>query len=321
MPIIDLPLEELRGYPGRNPRPADFDAYWDEALAENHNTDPNPEFVKAEFQTDFAECFDLYFTGVRGARVHAKFLRPKKAVTPGPALLLFHGYTGNCGDWHEKLGWVAAGFTVAAMDARGQGGLSQDVGGTTGNTLNGHIIRGLDDKPENLMFRHIFLDTAQLARVIMGLPEVDARRVAAMGMSQGGALTLACAALEPRVRRIAPMCPFLCDYRRVWEMDLCRDAYREIRDYFRLFDPRHEREEAVWTKLGYIDLQHLAPRICAEVLMAVGLMDEICPPSSQFAAFNKITSPKETVLYPDFMHEHYPGFIDRAYQFFTAMRA
>jgi len=103
-------------------------------------------------------------------------------------------------------------------------------------------------------------------------------------------------------------------------MDLCKDAYAEIREYFRRFDPQHEREESVWTKLGYIDLQYLAPRIRAEVLLAVGLMDEICPPSTQFAAFNKITSPKEAAIYPDFMHEHYPGFVDKAYQFITAMQ-
>ena len=47
MPIFDLPLEELKTYQGRNPRPPDFDAYWDEALAENHNTDPSPQFIKA----------------------------------------------------------------------------------------------------------------------------------------------------------------------------------------------------------------------------------------------------------------------------------
>jgi cephalosporin-C deacetylase len=44
---------------------------------------------------------------------------------------------------------------------------------------------------------------------VMSLPEVDATRVGAMGGSQGGALTLACASLEPRIKRAAPIFPFL----------------------------------------------------------------------------------------------------------------
>ena len=319
MPMIDMPLDELRNYQGTNPRPADFDAFWDEALAENHNTDPDPELVPAPFQTPFAECFDLWFTGVGGARIHAKYLRPRQAAAPHPALLQFHGYTGSSGDWHDKLGWVARGFSVAALDARGQGGQSEDVGGVKGNTHHGQIIRGLAEGPEKLLFRSIFLDTAQLARVVAAMPEVDGDRMGAIGGSQGGALTLACAALEPRIARLAPMCPFLCDYRRVWEMDLAKQAYEELRAFFRLYDPRHEREDEYFTRLGYIDCQHLAPRIRGEVLMAVGLMDEICPPSSQFAAYNKITAPKEMALFPDFAHEHYPGFMDQVFQFMAGL--
>ena len=320
MPMIDMPLDELRVYRGINPKPADFDAYWAAALAELEATPPAPEFLPAEFQTPYAECFDLWFTGVGGARVYAKYLRPRHAKeVPHPAVLQFHGYSGSSGDWQDKLGLAALGFSVAALDVRGQGGRSQDPGGALGNTLHGHIIRGLDDAPEKLFYRSVFLDTVQLARVVMALPEVDARRVGAMGMSQGGALTLACAALEPRIRRLAPMCPFLCDYRRVWEMDLAKDAYEELRNWFRRFDPRHERETEIFTRLGYVDCQHLAPRIQGEVLMAVGLMDEICPPSSQFAAYNRITAPKEMALFPDFAHEHYPGFMDQAFQFMAGL--
>ena len=218
-------------------------------------------------------------------------------------------------DWYDKLNYAALGFSVAALDCRGQGGASEDSGGIKGTTYRGHIIRGLTDRPDQLLFRHIFLDTAQLARIIMGLPEVDADRVGAMGGSQGGGLTLACVALEPRIRRAVPMSPFLSDYRRIWEMDLAKDAYEELRSYFRQFDPRHEREADVFKRLGYIDVQHLAPRIRARVLMGTGLMDTICPPSTQFAAYNKIRSPKAMVLYPDFGHEGLPDFQDRAFQF------
>jgi len=196
MPLsFDMPLEKLPTYQGRTPCPADMDAFWDRALAEMRAVDPKVELVRSSFQAPGAECFDLYFTGVKGARIHAKYARP--AVRNGrlPAVVQFHGYSGNCGDWIGKLAWVGAGFCIAALDCRGQGGMSQDLGGVTGNTLRGHIIRGLQDGPEQLLFRSVYLDTAQLAGLVMGLPEVAPGRVGALGGSQGGGLTLACAAL------------------------------------------------------------------------------------------------------------------------------
>jgi cephalosporin-C deacetylase len=315
VPIVDMPLAELKRYDGVSPCPTDIDEYWENALSGMRALDPKVELIPSDFQTSFAECFDLYFTGVRDARIHAKYLRPRNFTGKHPAVLQFHGYTVNSGDWSDKLNYVAAGYSVAALDCRGQGGFSEDVGGVKGNTFHGQIIRGLDDKKENLLFRQIFLDTAELASIVMSFAEVDENRIGAMGGSQGGGLTLACAALEPRIKRLAPVYPFLCDYKRVWEMDLVKDAYQEIRDYFRLFDPLHKREEEVFNKLGYIDLQNLVKRIKGEVLFTTGLMDTICPPSTQFAAYNKIQSPKRMVLYPDYGHENLPGNNDEIYSF------
>ena len=304
MPLLfDMPLEKLETYQGTNPKPDDFDDYWDAALAEMKSVDSQVELTPAAFQCAVADCFHLWFTGVGGARVHAKLLRPKQAVEPHPALVMFHGYSINAGSWSEKLAYVAQGYTVAALDCRGQGGLSEDVGGVKGWTLRGHIVRGLGDAPEKMLYRQIFLDTAQLAGIVLQMPGVDRDRVGATGGSQGGGLTLACAALEPRIKLAAPVFPFLSDYKRIWDLDLDENAYAELREWFRRFDPRHDREQEVFTQLGYIDVQHLAPRIKAEVFMGVGLMDKICPPSTQFAAYNKITSPKSTAIYPDFGHE------------------
>ena len=319
MPLFEMPLSELKTYQGRNPCPPDHDRFWDDGLAEMHALDPEVELKPAEVKAPNAECFHLYFTGVDGARVHAKYVRPKSGG-PKPAVLLFHGYTGSSGDWFDKLAWTGQGFCVAALDCRGQGGESEDTGGVRGNTHRGHIIRGLDEEsPKKLLFRQIFLDTAQLARIVMRLPEVDAERVGATGGSQGGGLTLACASLEPGIKRAAPIYPFLCDYQRIWEMDMAKDAYDELRTYFRMFDPRHEREANVFRKLGYIDCQHLAKRIRGEILMGVGLMDMICPPSSQFAAYNKITAKKEMVMYPDFGHEGLPGMSDKVFAFMQGL--
>jgi cephalosporin-C deacetylase len=319
MPVFEMSLEGLRSYQGRNPRPKDFEGYWDRALEEMHSLDPQVELRPHPITTEFAECFDLYFTGVGGARVHVKYLRPKGAAEPHPAVVMFHGYSGSSGDWADKLNFVGQGYSVAALDCRGQGGQSQDTGWVSGNTLRGHVIRGLDDVPEKLLFRQIFLDTAQLAGIVMERPEVDGTRVGATGGSQGGGLALACAALEPRIKQAASLYPFLCDYQRVWEMDLAQAAYEELKMYFRLFDPRHEREQEVFTKLGYIDCQHLAPRIKAEVLMLTGLMDTVCPPSTQFAAYNKITSKKDMVMYPDFGHEGLPEANDAVWEFMARL--
>ncbi|MDQ6671966.1 MAG: acetylxylan esterase [Chloroflexota bacterium] len=316
MPVFEMPLEELRVYQGRNPRPDDFDSYWSTALGELTAIDAQLDLQPVEYPAAFAECFDLRFTGTGGARIYAKYLRPRELTPSGhPAVVVFHGYAGSSPDWFALLPYVAQGFCVAALDCRGQGGRSEDVGGATGNTLQGHIIRGLLDSPNKLLYRHIFLDCAQLTRILMGFPEIDVGRVGVTGASQGGGLSLACAALEPRVKLAAPIYPFLSDYQRTWEMDLAVDAYEEIRQLFRRFDPRHERENEIFTTLGYIDVQHLAARIQARVLMAVALMDRICAPSTQFAAYNKITSTKEMVIYPDFAHETLPELADRVFRF------
>lgn len=320
MPLIDMPLPELLKYKGRSPCPKDIDKFWDKGIAEMRGLDPKVELRKADVSARNAECFDLYFSGIGGSRVHAKYARPKNRSGKLPAILIFHGYGGSSGDWFERLAWVGEGYCVAALDCRGQAGSSEDRNGVRGTTLRGHIVRGLDeDSPEKLLFRNIFLDTAQLADIVMGFPEVNAKRVGATGGSQGGALTLACAALEPRVKRAAPVFPFLCDYRRVWEMDLAKDAYEELRAFFRNHDPRHEREDEIFMRLGYIDIQNIAKRVKAEVLMGVGLMDTICPPSTFFAAYNKLTCEKDIAVYPDFGHEGLPGLNDRILSFMAGL--
>ena len=160
MPALDKPLQELENYLGSSPCPADIDAFWDKSLKLIDDIDPKVELKpSATFNVTFAECYDLTFTSIDNSRIYAKYLKPKAPNHPHPAVLEFHGYSGNSGDWNSKLNYVAAGFSIAAMDCRGQGGQSQDGSTVHGNTFKGHIIRGLDDGPENLLFRRNFLDT------------------------------------------------------------------------------------------------------------------------------------------------------------------
>ena len=303
MPLIDMSLEKLYEYKGVNPRPDDFDEFWAKALAELDTVDPKITLTPASFKCDFADCFDMTFYSTKGARIYAKFVRPKNIDGKVPAIIRFHGLAGNCGRWTSLIQFAAQGYCIAAMDCRGQGGFSVDVGGALGTTYTTPFMRGLDGDPQDLYYRDVFLDTALITRLVMSLDYVDETRVCVFGGSQGGGLSVACASLVPEVKLCLPTYPYLSDYKRVWDMDLDKGAYEGLRYYFRCFDPRHEREDEIFTKLGYIDIQHLAPRIKAKVRMATGLMDTTCPPSTQFAAYNKMTCEKEVVIYPDFTHE------------------
>ncbi len=319
MPLVDMPLEELLEYKGVNPCPKDFEEYWKRAITELDNQ--SLEYTLEDEPTSYKDVIfsHLYFTGVGGATIHCRFLRPKHIEGKLPAIAMFHGYQGSCGNWFEKLPYVYNGFVVAAMDVRGQSGLSQDTLNVDGNTVRGQIVRGAtDNNPDKLFFRNVFLDTAQLVRILQSMDFVDATRIGATGSSQGGALTLACASLEPTVKAAAFAYPFLSDYKRVWDMDLSNDQepYRELFLHFKRQDPLHEKEDEFWTRLGYIDIQNLTKRIKAKCLLFTSLLDKTCPPSTQFAAYNKIESQKEMKVYPEFAHEALPKQDDLTLEFF-----
>lgn len=320
MPALDFPLETLKTYQGSSPTPKDFDAYWERALKELDAAGVDYELEPAEFSAPGVKCQYLYFKGVGGARVCCKFLYPENISGKIPGIAMFHGYSGDSGGWVDKLPYAYSGYAVLALDVRGQMGKSDDNLFVSGNTLRGHIIRGLsENNPDKLFFRNVFLDTAQTARVLMGMDFVDETRVGATGGSQGGALTLTCAALEPRVKMNAPIFPFLCDYKRSWEMDLFKDAYDELSYYIRSKDPRQQRMDEMFNLLGYIDVANLTPRIKGETYMFITLMDSVCPPSTQFAAYNKIKAKKSCEIYPNHGHEGLPESAELIYNFFKGL--
>lgn len=317
MPTVDMPLEELKLYQGTNPCPNDFDAFWDHSLEEVYGIDPQAEFLPYDYPSQIAEMYDLWFTSTKGARIHGRVAVPKNLTQKAPATLHFHGLFGRCENWKNLIVYASQGFVAVTMDTRGQGGLSEDVGGVPGTTITTPFMRGIEGKPEGLLVRDIFLDTVQLARVIMARDDVDETRVGVYGGSQGGGMSVACAALVPKIELCAPTYPYMSDYRRVWNMDLDKVAYDGIQYWFRWFDPHHEREDEIFTKLGYIDIQFLAPRVQATVMMTTGLMDTVCPPSTQFAMYNKIIAPKSVLIYPDFGHEELNGNDDEVFKFLS----
>lgn len=317
MPALDMPIEQLKEYTGSSPCPVDFDEYWDDALKEMDAVEHNSEFIPKKYPAKVCDMFDLYFTGTKNARIHARVAVPKNIEGKVPAVLGFHGLGGAADEWCSLVKYASQGFVCAYLDVRGQGGESSDVGGVCGTTITNPFVRGIDGKKHDLYYRDVFLDTALFAKIIMGLDYVDENRVGVCGGSQGGALSVACACLVPQIKKCAPWVPYLSDYKRVYDMDLNKNAYDGLRYYFRMFDPAHIKEAEVFERLGYIDIQNLAKRMKAELLMQTSLVDNICPPSTQFAMYNKVTSKKNVIMYPEYGHEIPSSGYDVVFEFFA----
>ncbi|MGL6114472.1 MAG: acetylxylan esterase [Cetobacterium sp.] len=308
MPSIDMKLPELKKYMGINPKPKDFNEKWKEFVELADKAPLNYKIVESSFKFPFGKAYDLTFDGIDGEKIYCKMLLPKSEKKV-PGILEFHGYGGYSREWSNKLKYVANGMGVFSMDCRDQPGNSGKE-----NYRRGNLVRGLEENTLEMYYVKTFLDGYRLSKIVMELKEIDNDKIVTLGGSQGGALAIAVGALNPKIKEIFSVYPFLSDYKRVWEMDLGESPYQELKDYFRYKDPLHEREEEIFTSLGYVDIQNFSSFIKNKVIMATGLMDRICPPSTQFAFYNKLQCEKKILIYPDFGHEDIIGLDDIIYQ-------
>ena len=295
-------LETMKDYMGRDELPADFDAFWDQALAKMTEL-PEYKLEERDFSIPNVICYELTFKGTRDGLVYARVVFPKtdKKV---PVIFHFHGYMGRCWDWADMLAYTVAGHGVVSMDVRGQSGYSTDGDRSPlGNTVKGQIIRGAVEGPEELFYKDVYLDLYQLIEIVASLPQVDDSKLASYGASQGGALALVAAGLNPRIQQTVAIYPFLSDFRRVLEIGNTSEAYDELFRYFKFHDPFHETEDQIMETLGYIDVKNFAHRIKGQVHMITGLDDDVCYPVTQFAIYNRLEGPKEHFIMPEYAHE------------------
>ncbi|MER2131781.1 MAG: acetylxylan esterase [Carnobacterium inhibens] len=312
-----MKMKDLENYSGSGIKPADFDAFWEDGLREMESLPLDYILDPVDIPSQVANFYHLTFKGVGGATIHCQLITPKETVGRNfKGLLQFHGYHTDSGDFQDKIGWAAEGFVVLAMDARGQGGLSEDRTQTSGGVMKGLIIRGIEEGKNNLYFRQVFLDTAHAARILKSMDFVNENRIYAQGASQGGGLTIACAGLVPDLYRIYVSYPFLSDYRKAYSLGAQTSAFEEIPYWFQFRDPLHKREKEIFDTLEYIDIQHFAPRIKAEVCWAVGMQDTIVPPITQMATYNNITTKKNLIILPEYGHEYLPKVSDDMRSYF-----
>ena len=302
MPWFDLPLAELETYRTATAEPDGLDDWWADRLVEARNAATPPVLTRYRPSTYGAvEVYDVEFTGAHGDPIRAWYIRPSTGRdTALPIVVSYAGYGGGRGIPAEHLALPAIGIPVLVMDNRSQGamwtvGATGDPGRTgSGPEYPGVMTRGIET-PETYYFTRLLTDAVRAVDVAANLPGVDRERIAVMGMSQGGGLALAAAALAPdRVKVCHADVPFLCDIQRGIGLTEAM-PYAEVAKYL----ARNSRlATAALNTLRYVDCALLARRTTAECLLSVGLMDQTCPPSTVFAAYNEITAPKTIAVHP-----------------------
>ncbi|PZQ89834.1 MAG: acetylesterase [Leifsonia xyli] len=301
--FVDLPEAELRSYRSAQVDPADFDAFWEETLAASRAAAPAGA-VLAPVETGLRtlDVYDVTFPGFAGQPIRAWLRVPRGAAGPLPTIVQYQGYGGGRGLPTENLVFASAGFAHLYVDSRGQGsnwstGDTPDEG-VTGPQIPGVMTRGIDSR-ETYYYRRLFTDAVRAVDAARTLEMVDPSRIAVTGGSQGGGITLAVAGLAEGLAAVLPQVPFLCDFPRAITIH-DTDPYHEV---VRYLAQHRTKASAVAETLAYFDGVNFARRATAPAWFTVGLMDEICKPSTVFGAFNAYAGPKHIDVFPFNGHE------------------
>lgn len=265
----------------------DFDSFWAETLAELAEVDVQPQFtLLKEHSNDVRQAYRVEMKSFGDETVSGLLYVP---VADGkyPAMISYMGYGSEVwyADPSSNPQMIEFMLCVRNQAFNRKPGEKDDW-----------CARGIADK-DTYYYRGAFADAVRAIDFVCSLEKTDVDRVFAAGESQGGALTLAAASLDGRLKAIAPSAPFLCDYP----------------DYFRLAgwpgDPIEAAakeagmsEEEMFKVLSYFDIKNFTDRIQCPVIMAIGLQDDVCPPHTNFAGYNHIRTEKSWICYPEAFH-------------------
>jgi cephalosporin-C deacetylase len=304
MAFFDLPLEQLQTYLPTRSEPSDFDDFWQNSLEDARKFALNPIFQSVDFGLETVETFDVSFSGYGGQKIKGWLLLPRHIEGRLPCVVEYIGYGGGRGFPLDWLVWSSAGYAHLIMDTRGQGS-SWRTGDTSDSEVAGanphypgFMTLGILN-PATYYYRRVFIDAVRAVEAALIHPRIDAERIAVSGASQGGGIALAVAGLDKRVSVNMSDVPFLCHFQRATQIT-DTFPYQEISKYCQI---HRDKIETVFNTLAYFDGINFAARAQASALFSVALMDEVCPPSTVFAAYNYYAGPKQIQVWQYNHHE------------------
>jgi cephalosporin-C deacetylase len=135
-------------------------------------------------------------------------------------------------------------------------------------------------------------------RVLAGRDQVDATRLAVVGVSEGGGVGLVLAALDSRVRAVAADAPMLCDL--PLSVRSAGWPYTGIADYVQ---GHPEQADQVARTLSFFDVANFARDVKAPALLSIGFLDRVALPTAVYGVYNLLGGPKEMRPFPKAGHE------------------
>jgi cephalosporin-C deacetylase-like acetyl esterase len=277
--------------------PADFDAFWNEAISEarKFSLDPIITLMPERCTSDINVYHISFQNNSFGSRIYGILAVPKK---PGkyPAILKVPGagirpYTGDTR--LASMGFITLEIGIHGIPVNLD---AQVYANLNAGALAGYNAIRMNDKNSHY-YKRVYVGCVRAVDFIYTLPEFDGTNVAVTGGSQGGALTIVTAGLDRRIKFAAAMYPALCDH----------TGYLNNRaggwpHYFKNTQPKPGEVET----LQYYDVVNFAKRVKVPGFYTWGFNDLTCPPTSMYSAYNVITAPKELKLFLETGHWTFP---------------
>lgn len=310
MQLYEHKLDQYYSYNPVSSKPEDFDQFWLEAVKESKKVPLKAVSKKLNYPIKQAEVYKVTFNGLDGTPIHSFFLLPKTGKAH-PCIIRFHGYGGSKGSPAQYMHWLIQGYAVLTVDCRGHGETGDSAPYTTGHG-GSWATQGLGDRKEYYYFR-VYTDAIRAVDFIIDQPAIDPNRIAIMGASFGGGISLAIAALDERPSLILADVPNMCHIEHAIE-EKQEGSLIQIESY--LNKHPHQTDDVLKT-LAYFDHLNFAERIKQRIRIAVSFKDTVCPPLSVMAVYNRIKSEKNLVVYPYSGHDiaNNPHHIDSTIDF------
>ena len=283
----------------------DFDEFWQRTLDELAAVVPEYSMTEEKDKSNKGgKVYRVKMKSLGGVEVQGYLTMPAKASKKHtmPVLVHYMGYGSK--PWHAEP-YEGMERIEFVLSTRGQG-LNEPT-----NTYGDWAVYGLGNR-DSFYYRGAFMDLVRAIDFVCTLPEVDQRYIFAEGGSQGGAFTLVACSLDKRIRAAAPWIPFLSDY-----PDYFKIVHWPAEVIFKKQQETGISNRDLYKMLSYFDVKNFTRRITCPILMGVGLQDPTCPPHTNFAGYNLISSQKQFVIYPECGHDtRHPDWDDRQRDFF-----